>query len=249
MAERIARGFCMAERRRHEGVDGCEVLDVDGLMVGVANVAAPEVNGVLVEREPHDALAAFRTAEDALTARGRNLGVDLEAGRHASVDRAVRDLGLMRLLERPGMAVTLDELDRAPVPEGVEIRPVQSHADAAAFGSVDVAAFDDPVEVAQRFYAARLVGIEGVAAFVAWKGAQPVGAAAAYLHDGAVGLLGVGVAPRARRRGVGAAITSRAARAFPGADLVWLHPTGTSRPLYERLGFRPVSSWEVWVRT
>lgn len=248
MAERIARGFCMAERQRHEGVDGCEVLDVDGLMVGVANVAAPEVNGVLVEREPHDALAAFRTAEDALMARGRTLGVDLEAGRHASVDRAVRDLGLMRLLERPGMAVTLDELDRAPLPEGVEIRPVRSDADAAAFGSVDVAAFDDPVEVAERFYAARLVGIEGVAAFVAWKGAHPVGAAAAYLHDGAVGLLGVGVAPRARRRGVGAAITSRAARAFPGADLVWLHPTGTSRPLYERLGFRPVSSWEVWVR-
>jgi hypothetical protein len=38
-----------------------------------------------------------------------------------------------------------------------------------------------------------------------------------------------------------------AVRAFP-ADLAWLLPSETARPMYERLGFRDLETWEVWVR-
>jgi GNAT superfamily N-acetyltransferase len=247
-AERIARGLCAAERARRDGVDGCDALEVDGLVVLVANVPAPEVNGVVVEREPADALGAFLAAQDLLEARGRIFGADIQAGRHPSVDGAVRALGLRQLFRRPGMAVGVADVREGPVPDGVVIRRVETTTDAMAFAAVDVEAFDDPPEVAERFYAAGLVGLPNVAAFVAWDGPEPIGMAAAYLHEGSVGLLGVGVVPRARRRGVGVAITSRAARAFPSADLAWLHPTGSSRPMYERMGFRPVSTWEVWQR-
>jgi ribosomal protein S18 acetylase RimI-like enzyme len=72
--------------------------------------------------------------------------------------------------------------------------------------------------------------------------------AMSFLHLGAVGIFGVTVVPRARRRGIGRALTLHAARAFPGADLVWLHPTERARPLYEGLGFEIVASWEVWTR-
>lgn len=61
-------------------------------------------------------------------------------------------------------------------------------------------------------------------------------------------MFGVGVVEDARGRGIGAALTVAAARSFPGVDLAWLMPTELAEPLYRRLGFRPVSSWEVWVR-
>jgi hypothetical protein len=39
-----------------------------------------------------------------------------------------------------------------------------------------------------------------------------------------------------------------AARSFP-ADLAWLHTDDPqARSVYERLGFREVAQWEVWVR-
>jgi GNAT superfamily N-acetyltransferase len=247
-ASRLAAGLCAAERRRREGVAGCEIVEVDGLIVCVANVEAPEVNTVLVERPPEDAVGALAFAEEVLTSRGRPFGVHIEAGHDRSVDDAVRARRLRRLLEQAGMVADMASLPPEETPDGVDIRRVATPADAAVFAAVDVAAFDDPPEVAERFYAARLAGWPDVAAFVAYDDGSPIASAAAYLHAGTTGLLGIGVVSRARRRGVGRAITVRAARAFPSADLAWLQPTAMARSLYERLGFRAVSTWEVWIR-
>ena len=53
----------------------------------------------------------------------------------------------------------------------------------------------------------------------------------------------------ARRQGIGTAITVAAATAFGSeADLAWLHPDDGARAMYERLGFREISTWEVWTR-
>ena len=72
--------------------------------------------------------------------------------------------------------------------------------------------------------------------------------AAAYLHAGAIGIFGVAVVPAARRRGIASALSVIAARAFP-ADLAWLHTNDAqARSVYERLGFREVAQWEVWIR-
>ena len=84
--------------------------------------------------------------------------------------------------------------------------------------------------------------------FVGWQGAEPVAIAAGYRDGPTTGVMGVGVVPAARGRGIGSAATVRAARAFTGADLAWLHPSDEARPMYARLGFEQVSEWEVWVR-
>ncbi len=77
-------------------------------------------------------------------------------------------------------------------------------------------------EIAERFYAASSYPVEGGRSFVAWDDDEPVGMAAAYLHDGAIGIFGVAVVPAARRRGIASTLSVIAARAFP-ADLAWLH--------------------------
>lgn len=247
-AERIARGFVDAERKRRERVVGAEVIEIDGLVLMLSNLPDPQLNGVFVEREPSDAVAAIGAAEEEYRRRRMAFGIDLQAARHPSVDMAARAVGLKRILERPGMAVDLETLADADVPSGVEIAQVTDDEGARALVAVGVEAFGDHPEVGAAFYGVGAYGVEGGCTFVAWEEGEPVAISGAYIHEGATGVLGVGVVPRARRRGIGAAMTVVAARAFDGADMAWLHPSPMAERMYERLGFRTVCEWEVWVR-
>jgi ribosomal protein S18 acetylase RimI-like enzyme len=248
VGERIALGFAQAERQRRQNIDGAEVLEIDGLMLAFANVPDPPVNTVLVVSEPPDPVRALAAAEDAFRQRGRPLGVDVAVGRHPSVDRAVRSAGLSLLFSWPAMAVRVDDLPHRPLPDGVRVEPVTDERGAAAIARVEQVGFGSEQEIAERFYAAASYGVEGARSFVAWDGDEPVGMAAAYLHAGAIGIFGVAVVPAARRRGIASALSVIAARVFP-ADLAWLHTDDAqARSVYERLGFREVAQWEVWLR-
>jgi ribosomal protein S18 acetylase RimI-like enzyme len=146
------------------------------------------------------------------------------------------------------MAVAVSDLPAIRVPDGIRVEPVGDERGAAAIARVEQEGFGSEQEIAERFYAAGSYGVEDARSFVAWDGDEPVGMAAAYLHAGAIGILGVAVVPSARRRGIGSALSVTAARAFP-ADLAWLHTDDPqARSVYERLGFREVSQWEVWIR-
>ena len=83
---------------------------------------------------------------------------------------------------------------------------------------------------------------------------SPVGTAYAIRSDGLAGpcvyLAGVAVVPSARRRGVGAAISSwLIARGFAsGADLAHLHPDDDrAARVYARLGFVEVPGFDIYV--
>lgn len=247
-AERLALGLVAAERARRANVAGAEVLEIDGLVLALANLADPALSSVVVERAPRDAGAALRAAEAEFTLRGLQLGIDLQVGRHHRIDEAVRSMGLTRIVERPGMTIDPRALPDASVPEGAEIREVGGAEDVEALVQVGVRAFGDDAEVGRAFYGAGARGLVHARMFVAWRGAQPAGISAAYLDRETTGVMGVGVVPDARGRGLGSALTVCAARAFPGADLVWLHPSDEARSMYERLGFERVSDWEVWTR-
>jgi len=247
-AERIALGFAEAERKRRANVPGAEVLEIDGLLLAFANVPDPPVNSVLVISEPSDPVGALVAAEEAFRERGRPFGLDVAVGRHPSVDRAIREIGLSRLFTWPGMAVRVDGLPEAAFPEGVRVTSVVDEHDAGAIARLEKTAFGSEPEIAERFYAAASYGVDGGRSFVAWEGDEPVGMAAAYANEGAIGIFGVAVEPAARRRGIATALSITAARTFP-ADLAWLHASDdAARSVYEGLGFRAVAEWEVWVR-
>jgi predicted acetyltransferase len=67
------------------------------------------------------------------------------------------------------------------------------------------------------------------------------------IHSGSTaGIYWVATKPTARRRGLGAVVTTAAARiAFDdGADVVVLQATPAGVPVYERLGFEPFTNYE-----
>jgi Acetyltransferase (GNAT) family len=246
-AERLALGLVHVERTRLVKVVGSETLEIDGLVLSFTNQAEPSLNSVVVAHEPADASRALGQAAKAFAIRGLPLGIGLQVGRHPSVERAVRDAGLRRIMERPGMVADLDRFRDASPPPGVEIHTVQDEAGADALVHVDVDAFGGDPRVAKAVHGAGAFGVPTKRSFVAWRAGEPVGAASAFLHENAVGVMGVGVVEVARRQGVGAAITTASARAFPGADIAWLQPSEMAQGMYRALGFREVSRWEVWV--
>jgi GNAT superfamily N-acetyltransferase len=253
VGERIALGFVEAERQRRANIPDAGVVEIDGLFLAFANVPDPEVNSALVISEPNDPSAALAKAETAFRERDRVFGMDVAAGRHPSVDKAVRSAGLSLLFSWPAMAARIDDIPERSQPEGVRVEAVTDEWGAAAVARVERSLIDpseltDGPGIAERFYGPGSYGAENSRAFVAWEGDEPVGIVSAHLRAGAVGILGVGVIPQARRRGIASALSVTAARAFP-ADLAWLHAAEGAQGMYAQLGFREVAEWEVWVRS
>lgn len=249
VADRVAAACLATERIRAEVVEGGEVVEVDGLVVALSNLPAPELNGTRVAREPKDPARALAAARAVFRSRGHAFfGIEIEVGRHPRVEDAIRGMGLERVEAWPAMAVGIDALPPSDPPDGVAVRPVTELDELWAVHAIEVETFGTPAPVAERFVGRPMLEDDRVRMLLAWDGDRAVGEATGYLANGTVGVFGVGVIPDARRRGVGAGLTIAAARAFgDGADLAWLQPSTMAASMYRRLGFETVSEWEVWV--
>jgi GNAT superfamily N-acetyltransferase len=78
-------------------------------------------------------------------------------------------------------------------------------------------------------------------------GGRSVGAAMAYVGDEVIGVYGVAVAPSARRRGYGAALTWHATRVAPSLPAA-LQPSEIALGVYRRLGYVPIGEFTPWHR-
>jgi GNAT superfamily N-acetyltransferase len=216
--------------------------------VCLSGLPAEDLNVALVEREPADPLAALRRAESVFGERGAVFGIEIERGRHPSVDRAVRALGLGMVLARPAMAIRTTDLSPARPPDAVRLRRVTTPEELSAVVGIEVRVFGTEPAVAERFVGPSMLTEEALRAYVATIESEAVGMAVTSRHEGAVGVFGVATVPEARRRGIASAMTAFAIHDAPDADFAWLQPTTMGRPLYTGMGFTDVASWEVWVR-
>jgi ribosomal protein S18 acetylase RimI-like enzyme len=248
VAERIADGMVAAWRHRVGHLEGHLLRTEDGVVTCLSNLPDEELNVALVERQPEDPLGALSRSEWLFRAHGHAFGVEIERGRHPGVDRAVRTLGLIVGLARPAMAIPVEDLPQPDPPEGVEVRRVTTPGELAPIAELEVRVFGTRREVAERLLGPTMLGVAGVRIYRAARDGEPVGFAWTSVHEGAVGVFGVGTLPEHRRSGIGTTVTRFAVHDAPGADLAWLQPTGMGRPLYESMGFAAVAEWQVWVR-
>ena len=247
--ERIATGLVAFWRDRVRHLSGHVIHETDGVVVCLTGLDDDEQNTALIEREPEDAAAALEEAERVFRSHGRSLGVDVERGRHPAVDAALRAMGLEMVATRPAMAIPVGDVVPAQVPEGVEIARVNDPELLADLVEVEVGAFETDRAVAEGLLAPSQLALPNVRLYAAIADGRAVAQAVTNTQGGAVGVFGVATLPEYRRRGIGTAITAFAIDDVRGeADLVWLQSTDMGRPLYERMGFRPVSDWDIWVR-
>jgi len=225
------------------------IHEVDGVVVCLTGLDDDEQNTVLIERKPEEAAAALAEAERVFRTHDRSLGVDVERGRHPNVDAALRAMGLEMVATRPAMTADVEDMEPAQVPEGIEIVRVTDPELLADLVDVEVGAFETDRGVAEGLLAPSQLSLPNVRLYAAIADGRAVAQAVTNTQDGAVGVFGVATLPEYRRQGIGTAITAFAIDDVRReTDLAWLQSTEMGRPLYERMGFRPVSDWDVWVR-
>jgi GNAT superfamily N-acetyltransferase len=177
-------------------------------------------------------------------ALGLPWGLRVRAGTAWSHGRHVASLRLM--------GRWAGDLPAAPTAAGVRIR-VATPADLDVVARVDAVAYEGD-EAGARAWLAPLVAAEEATVVLAEDDAGPVGTAYAVRSAGRAGpavlLAGVAVVPRARRRGIGAALSTwLVADGYDrGAAVAHLQPDDDrAARVYARLGFVEVEGLDVYV--
>jgi ribosomal protein S18 acetylase RimI-like enzyme len=129
----------------------------------------------------------------------------------------------------------------SPLAGDVEVRVVSTPEEVLDYGKVVAEANDDPGERerAGLLFHDRTILAPHIAAFVAYLDGAPVSCAMTLVSHGVAGVFYVATVESARRRGLGDALTRKAAGAgFElGARAAWLGASEMGAGLYRRIGF------------
>jgi GNAT superfamily N-acetyltransferase len=223
-------------RERHGG----GVLEVRGIRLMASGLKPAQWNSGDVSAPDADVEAA----RGFYAARGADWGVRVPAGMPWRHGRRLLTLDLMALGPEDFAPVTADE--------HIAVRPA-TRDDLETVVAIDAAAFgEDPDD--ERSWLAPHLGAPVITTALATLDGEPVGTGYAIRTEGRAGpalyVAGVGVAPPARRRGVGAAVSSWlvATGLETGAELVHLHAEDDDAArLYARLGFARAPGLDVYV--
>ncbi len=148
---------------------------------------------------------------------------------------------------------------RAAVPDhrppGIDIRRVTTEAGVADFAAVTGAAYSTygmPVDTAAHLLSLpqRVLAAPHLIAVVAYRAEEPLAAAMTLLSHGIAGIYWVGTVDRARRSGLGRAVTAAVTNAAfaGGASAVTLQASVMGEPVYRSMGYETLYHYEDWVR-
>jgi GNAT superfamily N-acetyltransferase len=169
-----------------------------------------------------------------------------------ALEPVVRALRLKRVGAMPGMV--WEPLPTSPptAPQGLEIRRIVDPIDARKFARTMMRGFEvDPGLLdawAEHVSTASLAPSTNRAYYLGYVGGQPVCTAVRCSTRDIAGIYGVSTLPVFRRRGLGAAITSRAATdgREEGCRRSYLQSSPIGRTVYERIGYRFVEEYHLW---
>jgi ribosomal protein S18 acetylase RimI-like enzyme len=163
--------------------------------------------------------------------------------------RVFKRHGLRHLTEAPGMyAEHLAPATRSLPP--LEVRPVGDEPTRAAFAEVMSTAFEIPHSVSTSVYGAERAWRGTFEGFVGYANGRAVTTAAAVITGDVIGLYSVATLPQHRRLGYAESIMRRViyhARETRGVSRTVLQATTSGLSLYEAMGYRTVTSFNVFI--
>ena len=174
---------------------------------------------------------------------------DLHATLHREARGLFRHYGLTPLTEAPGLYADQLLTPRRPLP-ALDVRPVQDDATRQAFAYITSVGFEIPQAVCRDIYSLEQAWAGAFQGYVGYADGLPVCTTATVISNDLVGLYSVATAPNCRRRGYAEAIMRqvlRQARECTGIEATALQSTDAGFRLYERMGYRKVTSFSVYI--
>jgi N-acetylglutamate synthase len=215
----------------------------------VTGIAAPALNCVFVTHPR----ALAREVDDLLglaADRGLPYCLQLRPGTGPELDAIARERGMtpedpipLMVLE-PGV-VALDEVAATPP---LVIRRLAA-GESGLHASVLAAGFGAPAKLFEQLINPAVLSLPSARCYLGTLGREPVTTAFGFTDRDLVGIYNVATLPGHRGRGYGAAITARAVLdGFAvGASAAYLQSSEAGYGVYERLGFKTLEMWGVWI--
>lgn len=229
---------------------GGEVIEERGLLHWAGTHAAPFiVNGTLRTDPSVSAAETVARAREYATRFGRQAGITTH-GNETDLEQALTDEGWELVVRLAGM-VAPDPVALVEPAAGVELIHVRAEAERLRLVDVLGESFGPeepwPGIWGSLFRDMSTLGPDVTAVLATFEG-ELAAAAVGYALE-PVGVVGmVGTIGRFGRRGLGELVTRAVASASqqPGDRPVVLQSSPMARPLYERIGFRAVTTYGIW---
>ena len=248
--DRVTAALVAAMEQMVNGIGGGAFLRRQGdAAILVSGVPFATMNGVLIMRTTASAREIGDLLDDpALQSIVHSVQMrpncppevaDLVAGRGMHEEETIP---LMALATPSGMLETAAGLD------SMTIRTLDP-AEARLHGAMAADAFGVPVEVFDTFAKPQVLGEPGVRTYVGSVAGVDVTTALSVRGGDYVGIFDVATPSAHRGHGYGSAITARATLDgfASGASFAFLQSSELGFGAYERLGFRTLEEWPVWV--
>jgi ribosomal protein S18 acetylase RimI-like enzyme len=185
-------------------------------------------------------------ALDAMAAQVARIGVPWSILVRAEARDAVAELAARHGLTGSHDVVMMARAaaDAVLPAEDSQIRRVGS-ATSDVYTAVLAEGFEIPAAVVSSLMSGGVLDAPGFTGYLAEASGRPVATGLGIDSPGMIGVYNIAVAPGARRRGIGRAVTARVmVDGFAvGADAAYLQSSTAGRPLYESMGFQQVDAW------
>jgi len=229
-------------------LEGGWVRAKGGGLAAVTRVPAPPLNGVWVAGADADP-QHIADLLDEVAATGLPHCLQFRPGAVERMTKLALSRSMTREEDIPLMALDdAGQLDAAQAVSGLTIREL-SPKEAPAHARLAAAGFELPVEMFLQLTTPALLAAPGVRCYLGEVEGQPVTTGLGFTIGSYVAIFNIATPPGHRRHGYGAAVTARAVAdgLGAGASWSWLQASAAGQPVYERLGFRTVETWQCWI--
>lgn len=164
-------------------------------------------------------------------------------------DRIFHRHGLRHLTEAPGMYAEHLTAPQHPLP-ALEVRLVEDQRTREAFAHIMSIAFEIPQSVCTAVYGSEQAWTGELRGYVGYSDGKPLTTAAAAITNDVIGLYSVATIPECRRLGYAEAIMRQVigqASRNNGAQRTVLQATQSGFSLYQRMGYRTVTNFSVYI--
>jgi GNAT superfamily N-acetyltransferase len=241
----VAEAFRRLTRHDPRGV----IEEADGLTTIATSIPYPLFNSAFLDRPVADA-AALAGRVRAFYARAGHPGL-LLAEDAAAVERAAPLIAAATMT--PGDPIPLMLLapipDAPPPPAGLDIRLVADPDTLRTYNDTVAAAFGMPRDWLAILDDPATLHLHDFVFYLGYLDGAPVATAMRFTSHRIAGVYNVGTLPDYRRRGLGAALTWRAAAdgRAEGCLASALQSSAEGFPVYARLGYRHVADYQTWI--